>query len=107
VSTNDTLKANTDYALLGASSTLPATLISVVGPDTANYRVGCPLHWDIGKSSSYFVDQTVKYGRPGIPVINANNKGNTLVTACDAATNVATAAILFFAELGPTGTIGL
>jgi hypothetical protein len=38
----DLLKANTDYALLGATSDVETAAITVKGPDTGNLRVGLP-----------------------------------------------------------------
>lgn len=93
------LKADTDYAWLGVNTQLPVTSVGLRGPDTGNYRIACPGHWDQQKSSGYLADLSVFHGMPTIPVIQGTNQGATLVDAIDAATNVATVATLFLAEL--------
>ena len=97
--TDDRLKANTNYALLGATSQLPCGLLSITGPETSGRRIGLPLHWQQTISAGWFVDLSIKYNLPLIPVFNSNNKGNIILQAADAATNVATAATLQFLEL--------
>ena len=39
------------------------------------------------ESSSWFLDQSIKWGKAMIPVFNSNNKGNVLVQAVDTATS--------------------
>jgi hypothetical protein len=97
---DDRLKANTDYAVLGAGSQLPCGLLAFTAPETSGRRIGLPLHWDTQKSMGWFVDLSQKYNMPLIPVVNSNNKGNVQLQAADAATNVATACIVLLAELG-------
>src|SRR5690348_13482084 len=79
--TDDRLKANTNYALLGATSQLPCGLLGITGPETSGRRIGLPLHWDQEKSAGWFVDLSDKYNLPLIPVFNANNKGNIILQA--------------------------
>lgn len=96
---DDRLKADTYYAIIGATSQLPCSLLTIQGPDLSNFRVGLPLHWDEQRSGGWFADLSVKYGIPAIPVINANNRGNTIIQAADAGGAIATAATLILAEL--------
>lgn len=96
---DDRLKADTYYAILGATSQLPCGLLSIQGPDLSNFRVGLPLHWQSNLSAGWFVDLSLRYGIPAIPVIASNNKGNTIIQAADAAAAVATGATLILAEL--------
>ena len=96
---DDRLKANTDYAILGAASQLPCGLLAFSGPETSNRRIGLPLHWNELISNDWFVWLSQKYGIEAIPVINSNNKGNIVFQAADAATNVATAAVINMVEL--------
>lgn len=82
---DDRLHANTWYAILGASVQTPVTTISMLGPDWGGQRIGLPagvLHTD---STTYFVEQTIKWGFPLIPCFNSNNKGNVLVQLADGA----------------------
>lgn len=84
-SVDDRLKADTYYAVLGAVSDLPFHTAGIRGPDTGNYRCSIPLSWDSSKSGSWFVDISREYRMPLIPIINANNKGATLIDAADVA----------------------
>jgi hypothetical protein len=72
------LHANTDYALLGWSSTLAFGSLTVQGIDTGNLRVGGPVLGDPGHDNNMFVDYSRAYGGAAlIPVINSNNAGST------------------------------
>lgn len=97
---DDRLKADTDYALLGVTSTLPVGCISIVGPDTGNYRVGVPGSWAEHTVAGWFVDLSLKYGEAYIPIINANNRANTLIQLADAGGAITAQPHLIFAELG-------
>jgi len=96
---DDRLKANTDYAILGATSQLACGLLAFTAPETSGRRIGLPLHWNELISGDWFAWISQKYSLPLIPVINSNNKGNVIFQAADAATNVATAATIIMAEL--------
>jgi hypothetical protein len=98
-STDDRLKADTDYAILGGQVDVPTGLISIQGPDLANYRIGFPGTTDPSLSGDFFVQADRKYGTPHIPVINANNKGSTTITAAAADTTSAVNVTLIMAEL--------
>jgi hypothetical protein len=100
--TDARLEANRYYAILGAQSQLPCGLLTIKGFETSGRRIGLPLHWHQQISSGFFCDISERYNIPAVPVINANNAGNLLVEAADAATNVATAATFFCAELIPS-----
>lgn len=82
----DTFKANTDYAILGYTTSVQAGAIAVAGPDTGNFRIGGPGAFDHIQTKQYFINATHESGRPYIPVINSNNKGTTLVYVADPAT---------------------
>ncbi len=97
--TDDRLKADTYYAILGATAQLNASLLTIAGPDLSNFRVGLPLLGTEQLSSGWFVDLSLRYGIAAIPVINANNKGNTNLQAAAAAGAAATAATIILAEL--------
>lgn len=80
----DTLKANTDYALLGCMGTESAAgnacAVGITGVDTGNLRIGMPLLPNENSiSASWFLDLTKRFARPMIPVINSANKGGTLL----------------------------
>jgi hypothetical protein len=82
---DDRLHANTWYAILGVSVQTQVTTISLIGPDWGGQRIGLPagvLHLD---STTYFIEQSIKWNIPLIPVFNSNNKGNVLVQVADGA----------------------
>jgi hypothetical protein len=97
--TDDRLKADTYYAVLGATAQLQAALLTITGPDLSNFRVGLPLLLTQQFSGGFFVDMSLRYGIAAIPVINANNRGNTLLQAAGASGAVVTAATVILAEL--------
>lgn len=94
------LKANTDYALLGFQTTLPFTTLGIFGPDTANFTIPMPGHWDEKVTSGWFYDMARRWSEPLIPIINSNNKGVTFVKAATAGGGGAPQTTLLFAELG-------
>ena len=98
-SVDNRLKANTDYALLGATCDIPVSGIFVNGTDTGNLDIAVPGSWDQAASSTYFIDKSVQYGRAGIPVINSNNQGSTLVKVVDDVASSAPNVTLLFAQL--------
>jgi hypothetical protein len=99
--TDDQLKANTWYAILGHIVSGRCALVGVRGPDTGQIRFGCP--GDVANpllTRSWYQDLSFRYGMPLIPCINAANKGATFVDGVQdqAAGAVTTTTIL--AELG-------
>ena len=78
----DLLKANTDYALIGAHTRDRIPCIRYRGTDTGNLGVGIPggigEQWITG---GWFLNLAYFTGLPMIPVINAANKANFLVDA--------------------------
>ncbi len=97
--TDDRLIANTQYAILGATSQLPSTTLAISGPESSNRFIGMPLHWDARWSSDYFVFLSKEHGIPSILEFNGSNKAQFLIKAADAATTVATACTIQLAEL--------
>lgn len=78
----DLLQANTDYALLGATTDTECGAVCVRGPDTGNLRVAVPGEPDLWEDTSWwFKFLSEKYGMALIPVFNSANKGATLVDA--------------------------
>jgi len=98
-SSDDRLKANTDYALIGATSDLMYTTAVLFGPDTANFNVSWPGSWQEDIQAGWFYELSRNLQMPLIPVINANNKGVTFVKIADAGGAVAPNIVLQLAEL--------
>lgn len=77
--TNDLLKANEDYAILGYCVDTACLAVSVRGPDTGNARVGGPGPIEPVETRDFFVSLSNDGGIAAIPVINQANRGTTLV----------------------------
>ena len=77
--TNDNLKADTDYAILGYEVNTESLAVAVAGTDTGNLRVGGPGPLNPIETRDWFVGLSLATGTPHIPVFNSNNRGNTLV----------------------------
>lgn len=76
------LHANTDYALLGFTSTLAFASLTVSGVDTGNLKVGGPIMGQAEVDSTMFVRYAREYNAPLIPIINSNNAGSTTLVGC-------------------------
>lgn len=79
----DLLKANTDYAILGAHVRDNTALIRYRGTDTGNLGVGVP--GGIGEqwiSGAFFMHMAKFTGLACIPVFNSANKSNMLIDGC-------------------------
>jgi len=97
--TESRLKANTDYAILGATGQLPCCTLGFVAPETSGRKIAMPLSWNPLVSAGWFVDLSLKYDQALVPVVNSNNAGNVIFTAADPGGAIATAATVLMAEL--------
>lgn len=95
----DLLKANTDYAILGYQSDVSVCTVGIRGPDTSNFRVGGPGTNLRIETRDWFVDISRQNGLPLIPVVNAANKGATLVDVVHSAAGATVNVGLVLAEL--------
>jgi hypothetical protein len=80
---DDRLHANTWYAILGWSVQIAVTTVALIGPDWGGQRIGGPAGILQEASNTWFLDQSVKWGKPLIPCFNSNNKANVLVSVAD------------------------
>lgn len=96
----DTLKADTDYAILGYDVTTQVLAVGIKSPDFGNLRVGGPGGTEVMDTRDWFVDLSRRLGTPHIPVFNSNNRGSTLVDVASVATAGTVIVILHLAELG-------
>jgi hypothetical protein len=97
--TENLLKANTDYAILGYSVDVACAVVAFKGQDTGNLRIGGPGTPLQDVSAEFFLDQSMQTGRPHVPVINAANVNNTFVSVADNAASTAVKVQLILAEL--------
>lgn len=100
--TEDLLKANKDYAVLGFMTDTLETAIGIKGPDTSNLRVCAPGDVRTDELSHYFVDISNKHGLPMIPIINAANKNATYVSQLGRTTGGTPKVQVHLAELAHT-----
>lgn len=96
---DDRLKANTDYAILGALSQIACDTLAFTAPETSGRKIGMPLLTQEQQTGGFFVDLSQKYGLPLIPVINSNNKGNVLFQVADTVGATVPHVTLVMAEL--------
>ncbi len=96
----DSLKADTDYAILGATMDVASLALRIQGVDLGNLGVGIPGALDPKESARFFVDLSEWTGRPCIPIINSNNRGTVLVDAAGVAAIAAFNATIILGELG-------
>lgn len=79
---SDLLKANTDYAILGAICTVECAALSIRGPDTGNVKVIMPGNdVDVDMMAGWFSLLARAHDLPLIPVINSGNRGSTYIGA--------------------------
>jgi len=97
--TDNLLRANTDYAVLGYTVDTALGLVAVKGADTSNFRIGGPGKILANQTSDYFVRQSNSSGRPCIPVFNSANQNNTYVSVIDAGASVSSNVTLILACL--------
>jgi hypothetical protein len=96
---SDLLRANTDYAVMGISCRTAVNVVTLVGPDTGNVKIGVPCTLRQELQSGFFMMLSRATGDACVPVINSGNKSSTFMgvaTDENAGTFVAT---LFLAEL--------
>lgn len=98
------LHANTWYAIQGINVQVPVHAVTLLGPDWGGQRIGIPAGSIQVASSSWFLDQQLKWSsggvqKPMIPVFNSNNAGNVLVQVADSAASTSPQIDFQLAEL--------
>ena len=81
------LHADTDYAILGYTTSRTVVAVSINGVDLGNLNVGGPGGPSSADTGDFFVQASVRYGVPHIPVINSNNAGGITVQIADLLTS--------------------
>ena len=77
------LHAGSWYALLGWTVRTAVTTITLIGPDWGGQRVGGPAGVLQLDNSAWFVDQSVRSGKPLIPCFQALNAGSINIQVAD------------------------
>lgn len=99
--TNDLLKANTDYAVIGYQCAAAVGAVGIQSADTSNLRTGGPGTTESIETRDWFVSMSKVTGRPYIPILNSANKGSTLVSVAGTVTGGTTTVDLILAQLSP------
>jgi hypothetical protein len=97
--TENLLKANTDYAVIGYMTNTALAVIGIRGNETGNLRVCGPGSTQEFPTTSYFKYMSEKTGRPYVPVVNAANINNLFVSVAAATASVAAVVELILAQL--------
>lgn len=97
--TENLLKANTDYAVLGYISDVAVLCVGLQGTETGNLKIAGPGTTRTFDTSEFFVQRSLQTGRPHIPVINAANSGSLYAVAADSADSTAVKVQLILGQL--------
>lgn len=81
------LHANTYYAILGCSVQTQVTTVALNGPAWGGFKIGMPCGSLDLRSDTWFLDQSKKWNKPLIPILNSNDVGNVNVFVANAATS--------------------
>jgi hypothetical protein len=100
--TNDNFKANTDYALLGATCDTRVGTIRIQGVDTGNLGIGIPGEpTQRHVYANYFQRLSAALKKPMIPVFNSANKSAILVDCTGHTAAITTVLTFHMVELLP------
>lgn len=97
--TDNQLKANYNYAVLGFTESANLLCAGVKGPATGNLRVCCPAASPTLRLTDYFAFQSQQGNRPYIPVFNANDRAGTFVSVAANTASVSSNVIMVCARL--------
>lgn len=100
--TEDLLKANTYYAVLGYDVDTVALTIGFKGPETGNYRCAGPAPTLTLSTTDYFTRMSYEHGKPYVPVFNSNNRAGYSVSLAGLATGGTTKVSVILAQLDPS-----
>jgi len=99
--TNDLLRANTDYAVLGYVCQNSVCAVALQGPDVGGLKAGGPGSTNVLETREWFKRLDLGSDVPYITIINSANKGGTLAFQCDSAAGAANLVDFLLAELSP------
>lgn len=97
--TENQLKANFEYAVLGFEESANLLCAGVKGPATGNLRVCIPGASPTLRLTDYFIFQSQQQNRPYIPVFNANDRAATYVSVAANTASVSSNVFMICARL--------
>jgi len=98
--TENQLKANYDYALLGMETSAALLCQGIKGPATGNLRICMPAASPTLRLTDYFVFQSQASGKPWIPVFAANDRAATFVSTAANTASATANVYMILARLG-------
>ena len=98
--TENQLKADYSYAVLGFQSSVALTCMGLKGPGTGNMRVCAPGATSTLDITRYFVEMSNMHGTPHIPIFKANDRAATYVSVAANTASVASDVYMILAQLG-------
>lgn len=97
--TENQLKADYAYAVLGFETQTALLCMGLKGPATGNLRICAPGATETLDIGSYFIEMEERQGRPFIPVFKANDRANTFLSAAANTASVAAKVYMICAQL--------
>lgn len=97
---SDLLHADTDYAVLGARTSLDCAAVWMTAPDFGNCRIGVP--GDAGDNNDvqeFFCKLARQFGEPIIPVFNSANKNSINVGILQNENNISPLVTWYLAQM--------
>jgi len=98
--TENQLKANYDYALLGMETSAALLCQGIKGPATGNLRICMPAASPTLRLTDYFIFQSQASGKPWIPVFAANDRAATFVSTAANTASATANVYMILARLG-------
>jgi len=98
--TENQLKANYEYAVLGFEGSAAILTVGIKGPCTSNYRACIPAASPTLRLTDYFIFQSQQQNRPYIPVFQANDRASTFISAAANTASVTDNVFMICARLG-------
>lgn len=98
--TENQLKANYEYAVLGFESSAALAMVGIKGVCTGNLRACIPGASPTLRLTDYYLFQSQQGNRPYIPVFQANDRFGTYVSAAANTASVAANVFMVCARLG-------
>lgn len=97
--TENQLKADYRYALLGFQPSAALAVVGLKGPATGNLRVCAPAATATYPLTDYFIFLSQKHNMPMIPVFKANDRNNTYLSCAANTASVSANVQMILAQL--------